>query len=1136
MRLGHNTTELRVYREAVPAGLPFPRSIAHSMRGPRSFHPAAAATALILLIAACCTNPVTAQIGSVLDGKECAVQSERSVECGSLGGGGEMPPSKCCPGYRCSSKFKICEIDPDYVPFANITKEERAVEKAALENLFRQTNGTHWTHKGGWMDRTISICDWEGVDCNAGGFVSRVSLSGNGMSGHLDPLSDLTMLEEIDLSSNVLHGSLPNLGQSSLELISRINLAKNEFTGALWQIPNSLKYLDLSSNQLNGTFVQDTPTNLTHLNLADNDFEFIQLSQLGALQYLDLSKNEVLSQSLPDLGYESLVHLTTLLLYGTKGLTGMLNVTNNPNITHLDLNGMNLAGPIETTGVTNLVNLMYCDLGTAKTGGGNAGERNSFTGDFYFCNMTMLEHVSLAGNDLTSNGTAWGCGNLTELKYVNLSNNTFSGDLAGIGALEKLVHLDLGHNEFYGSIDEIRLLHNLKTLDLSDNMLSGALPRFDAPFMQTLNVSYNVFTSTIPETISSLEVLSELDLSHQRVSEFDPSTGERNVKGLVGTIPESIERLRFLRKLMLSHNLLSGGIPPGLSTLTYMDTLDLENNILGKMIPKQLDLLEGLESVLLANNQLTGTIPFLRGSRNSEKIRTITLSGNPDLAAPAPYSLCDVDDIDLRLDDIYCPRERSALAKFYEDTQGKDWLKNENWLNREKEHCTWHGVECSTDNKVTGLVLDANGLAGTLPAEIRDLVHLKKLDLNDNDLRGEVPAGIGQMTNLEFLRLSYNRFTKLPDETKDMKKLSWIYLQGNRLVGDDSNLSLAVEEDGDDSKLSVAVEGKHKFVTDCGTPTDAQSQFLCEGCDMCCNSLEECQEPLRPKVSGWPAAGLLAGGVCAGLLVFWVFLRVLVQHKIVCAPHSLAHLAAGEESVYSFLLARSVTGWWVAMATVAVQILLFGIFLRASDFDNGDGDFVYSYRCPRNSEECNDERAIGPYGWTMWACLVAAGIADDFANGIKLVLISSSRGSFAAFVVGLVVLTVTVLSVQTSLLYNLAIAVTQTELIVNAVILLFINDVDEQVFSICRIVNPKWVDRMSQKAEEYSESLHERQIAENDEDDDGSEKEEVGIIGSAPGKKVEEMKKQLERVQAQVDILMQMQGDSSGKEFGGMGL
>ena len=87
---------------------------------------------------------------------------------------------------------------------------------------------------------------------------------------------------------------------------------------------------------------------------------------------------------------------------------------------------------------------MYCDLGTAKTGGGNAGERNSFTGDFYFRNMTMLEHVSLAGNDLTSNGTAWGCGNLTELKYVNLSNNTFSGDLAGIGALEKLVHLDLG--------------------------------------------------------------------------------------------------------------------------------------------------------------------------------------------------------------------------------------------------------------------------------------------------------------------------------------------------------------------------------------------------------------------------------------------------------------------------------------------------------------------------------------------------------------------------------------------------------------------------------------------------------------------------------------------------------------------
>ena len=37
----------------------------------------------------------------------------------------------------------------------------------------------------------------------------------------------------------------------------------------------------------------------------------------------------------------------------------------------------------------------------------------------------------------------------------------------------------------------------------------------------------------------------------------------------------------------------------------------------------------------------------------------------------------------------------------------------------------------------------------------------------------------------------------------------------------------------------------------------------------------------------------------------------------------------------------------------------------AASFDNGDGDFVYSWRCPLNTPECNDERAVSAYGWVM---------------------------------------------------------------------------------------------------------------------------------------------------------------------------
>ena len=56
---------------------------------------------------------------------------------------------------------------------------------------------------------------------------------------------------------------------------------------------------------------------------------------------------------------------------------------------------------------------------------------------------------------------------------------------------------------------------------------------------------------------------------------------------------------------------------------------------------------------------------------------------------------------------------------------------------------------------------------------------------------------------------------------------------------------------------------------------------------------------------------------------------------------------------------------------------------------------------------------------------------------------------------------------------------TQTELIVNAVILLFVNELDEQVFSIVSICNSSFADRLSNEAEGYSGVLLDQHL--NDE-------------------------------------------------------
>ena len=46
------------------------------------------------------------------------------------------------------------------------------------------------------------------------------------------------------------------------------------------------------------------------------------------------------------------------------------------------------------------------------------------------------------------------------------------------------------------------------------------------------------------------------------------------------------------------------------------------------------------------------------------------------LETPAPFILCDIDDLDLRGNEQYCPPERLALVAFYQSTKGDDWNNN----------------------------------------------------------------------------------------------------------------------------------------------------------------------------------------------------------------------------------------------------------------------------------------------------------------------------------------------------------------------------------------------------------------------------------------------------------------------------
>lgn len=203
-------------------------------------------------------------------------------------------------------------------------------------------------------------------------------------------------------------------------------------------------------------------------------------------------------------------------------------------------------------------------------------------------------------------------------------------------------------------------------------------------------------------------------------------------------------------------------------------------------------------------------------------LTTASFSRSFRLEPPAPFTLCDLDELDLRKNNDYCPSDRSALATFYTETLGTEWLNNENWLSPE-HHCDWSGITCSEDRtKVLKLELVSNGVAGRIPEALFNITTLTHLDLNDNDLRGPIPSTIANAKDLQYLRLSYNRLTSLPDEIATLTKLALVHLHSNRMEGDGSVINLVRKADvPGDLELPY-----YRFISDCGDPQDVSDPFV----------------------------------------------------------------------------------------------------------------------------------------------------------------------------------------------------------------------------------------------------------------------------------------------------------------------
>lgn len=124
--------------------------------------------------------------------------------------------------------------------------------------------------------------------------------------------------------------------------------------------------------------------------------------------------------------------------------------------------------------------------------------------------------------------------------------------------------------------------------------------------------------------------------------------------------------------------------------------------------------------------------------------------------------------------------------------------------------CSWSGIKCDKKtNQITSLDLSNRNLSGTIPEDIRNLVHLHHLNLSGNALEGPLQTVIYEFPFLKSLDISHNFFNStfppglsrlmslaqlnaysndfigpLPEEVAQLPNLEYLNLGGNYFKGE----------------------------------------------------------------------------------------------------------------------------------------------------------------------------------------------------------------------------------------------------------------------------------------------------------------------------------------------------------------
>ena len=294
----------------------------------------------------------------------------------------------------------------------------------------------------------------------ASAFSSRglqiLDLSNNALEGPLPNGTLAPHLDLIDLSQNALTGSIPDhIHQSSA--LTTLRLGHNNLSGNLPQFNTfELATLELQNNHFSGSMPDLSSLQfLTTLLIAENEFEGSIPGVPTSLIRLDMSHNRF-TEGLSNLF--ALPHLVILdlsynQLIGTVP-SELLGYASRVNMAHNKFNGTIPKGSYDQ--------LSSLDLSF-----------NSLTGELPKMSFPRMIFFQVSHNQLTG---AISRASMPYLSYLDISYNSFNFPIHLMSEKALLVTLLAQHNHIYGEVTQkLGSMPALATLDLSSNWLDSTL-------------------------------------------------------------------------------------------------------------------------------------------------------------------------------------------------------------------------------------------------------------------------------------------------------------------------------------------------------------------------------------------------------------------------------------------------------------------------------------------------------------------------------------------------------------------------------------------------------------------------------------------------------------------------------------